>query len=483
MLRTNGLWEEEPLFGYQARTIEFITHGKSGRIEDRTSGITIKVVASSAGRAVVDIDPGLGKSRIAIGAVLELCPSDRILVVCSKKALNTWRREFPKWTTATRDDITIVEGNPKDRPALWKRPTQIKVVTYQTGMRDLEGIKAFAPTVIIADECKLLRNRKVKAFAFWAPIMHKVKYVIPMDGTLVSVGPEDLWTFLNIIKPKTFASFWTFANSFCLIIDGAFGKQFCGVKNSQGLANMLSHNLVRIRDNDPEVVGQRPPLIRDFKLVEMTGEQSKVYDTLVSDLLVMTPGGDVVATPSQLALTVRLRQLLICPKILDPAYGYGAAIDQLLLELEDDPHGVIFTPYSKAIPFITQAILSAGGPQPYILKGGTHSLEVGRVEQEFNSAKGAHRACICTVAFAESFELWSAKQAHFIGYEWAQRLNYQAEKRLHRLTTPHPVNSWYYRHIGTVDDAILDNLNERQHKVNMTFQDYIAGIKRLKALK
>ena len=473
-------WGEEPLFPYQERTIEFLTHGKSGLIKDRMSGTTIQVVASSAGRGVCDIDPGLGKSRIAIGAYVELCAGEKLLVACSKKALNTWRRELPKWTTLTSDDVTIVEGSPAVRAALWKKPSIVKVITFQSGMRDEAAIKAFGPTMIIGDEIKLMRNRKTQAFKFWAPIMHKVKYVIPMDGTLVSKGPEDLWTFLNIIKPKTFNSFWKYANAFCLIVDGPFGKEFCGPKNTQGLANMLSHNLVRIRDNDPQVQGQRPPLLRDFKLVDLTGEQAKIYDELVNDLLLMTPGGDIVATPSQLALTVRLRQLLICPKILDPAYGIGGAVEQLLLELEDDPHSVIFTPFTKAIPHIREAMVKAGHDEPFVLQGGTASAVVGDVEKAFNSSAGSSRSCICSIGFAESFELYTAKQGHFIGYEWAQRLNYQAEKRLHRLITPHPVNIWYYRYVGTTDDDILDNLNDRQHKVNLTFQDYIAAIRRLR---
>ena len=170
----------------------------------------------------------------------------------------------------------------------------------------------------------------------------------------------------------------------------------------------------------------------------------------------------------------------MCPQILDPAIGHGAAIDQLLLEMEDDPHVVVFTPFTKAIPFLSAAIEGHIGQTPYILKGGADSSHVGMVEDEFNDSRGAKRACICSIGFAESFELWSAKSGHFIGYEWAQRYNYQAEKRLHRLITPHPINIWYYRHLNTVDDIILDVLNSNVHNVNISYQDYVTAIRRLK---
>lgn len=471
---------EFPMMSLQARTVEFVTHAKSGKLEDKMSGQTIKVVATSAGRAILEIDPGLGKSRIAIECYLKLCPSARVLVKCSKKALNTWRREFPKWTTSEASDVTIIEGTPAQRRKQWATPSQVKVVTYQSGANDLKYAEAFDPTMTIDDECKIMRNRKTQMFKKWQKFNKTVKYYIPMDGTLVTKGPQDLWTFLHMCKPKLYSSYWKFVQTFCIVVDGPFGKEVVGAQNIKNLAAALSKLMVRIKDTDPGIKEQRPPLTRDFKLVEMTQEQSKLYRELAEDLIAVTPSGEVLATPSMLSLQVRHRQILICPKILDPQMGYGGAIDHLLDNLEDDPHAVIFTPFKKAFPFLRQAIIDRGHPPPYMLSGGAASEEVGRVEKEFNSSAGSQRACLCTVAFAESFELWSAKQGHFIGYEWRQDLNYQAEKRLHRLITPHPINIWYYRYRNTVDDLILDRLNTKQGNVRLTYQDYVTAVRRLK---
>lgn len=468
---------DTPMFGYQARTVEYITLGRKGSERGLGLGRTIQVVAYQAGRAILEIDPGLGKSRISIESYLKLCPGEPVLVACSKKALNTWRREFPKWTTATSEDIVIVEGTPAKRKKLWAKKSQIKVVTYQSGMRDKKEVEAFGARMIIADECKLLVNRKTQACKFWSKIMHNTDYVIPMDGTLTRRGPQDLWALLNIINRKLYSSYWRFVKTFCIVVEGPFGQEIVGAQNTKALATQLSKCYVKLKDSDPDVDSDRPPLTRDFKLVEMNKQQERIYNDLTEDLLAVTDGGEVVATPSQLALQIRQRQLLICPKIIDPKMGHGAAIDQLLLEMEDDPHVVIFTPFAKALPFISSAVMGAGHPEPYVLKGGTNSEGVGRVENEFNSAVGRDRATICTIGFAESFELWSAKSGHFIGYEWAQRYNYQAEKRLHRLITPHPINIWYYRYMGTVDDVILNKLNQNQANVNLTFREYMSAIR------
>lgn len=468
------------MLGYQARVVEYITFGKSASEGSLDSGKSIQVVAYSAGRAILEIDPGLGKSRIAIESYLRLCPDQHVLVVCSKKALYTWKREFPKWTTCSPDDIVIVEGSPAQRRKLWARRSRVKVVTYQSGMRDPKEVEAFNAPMAIVDECKLLVNRKTQAFKFWSKIGHKTKYVIPMDGTLTRRGPQDLWGLLNIINKKLFTSYWRFVRTFCIVIEGPFGQEITGAQNTKALAVQLRKCYVKLKDSDPEVESNRPPLTRDFKLVDMTGEQKKLYAELTQDMLAVTSSGEVIATPSQLALQVRQRQLLVCPKILDPKMGFGGAIDHLIENLEDDPHVVIFTPFAKAIPFISSAAVGAGHPKPYVLRGGMGSAEIGAVERDFNHARGKDRATICTIGFAESFELWTAKSGHFIGYEWAQRYNYQAEKRLHRLITPHPINIWYYRYLNTVDDYILERLNTNQRNVNLTFREYVSAIRALK---
>lgn len=470
-----------PLFPYQKKTSNFVVAGHSG--QSGTPEERVVVVASAPGRAILYIDPGLGKSRIAIDATIGLCPAAKIVVLCSKKALNTWRREWTKWTTAKiggyPNRVIIVEGSPQQRANQWKTDAQIYVTTFGCGVSDWIYIEAHNPQMVIADECKLWRNQKTKQFKFWQHKLQKVRYLLLMDGTLASRGPQDLWTFLNMIKPKLFSSYWKYVNTFCDVYDGPFGKEILGPKNTEGLARQLEQVMVRIKDSDPEVESQRPPLLRDKIPLRLTIEQAAVYQQLVDHLMAITPGGELVASASQMALTIKLRQLLICPKILDPKMGYGAAIDQLLLEAEDDPHIVIFTPFAKAIPFMATALREAGHPAPYILQGGKNSNEVRHVEEEFNSPKGQNSACICTVGFAESFELPTARQCFFNGFEWSQLMNYQAEKRLLRITTKHAVNAWYLVHEGTVDEDIMGVLNRKQHNVNVTFQDYVSAVRRL----
>lgn len=481
---------------YQERVAWWMSQGVSGTTEAGDFGSKVTFIASSKGRGILYIDPGLGKSRIAIECATRLpihitphfSKADFILILCSKKALNTWRREWAKWTDVDARKVVIVEGQPAQRAKLWQRwkaGGRIFVVTFQSGLIDYNANRlppelAKKIKMVIADECKVWINRKTKNFEGWKSFMQKVEYFIPMDGTLVKKGPQDLWTFYTMLKPKMFTSYWRWVNTFCNVVEGPFGREIAGPKNTKGFGQLMAHTLIRLRDTDDEVKGARPPLTRDFKLVEMTPEQQSLYDNLTNDLFTMTPSGQLIVAPSVLALATRQRQLLICPKILDENLGNGAALEHLILEMEDDPHVVIFTPFTKAIPYISAAIKANGGPEPYILQGGATSKEVRYVEEGFNrdTAQSRNRACICSVSFAESFELYTAKQCFFLGYDWMQIKNYQAEKRLQRLITPHPIISWYYRYMGTVDDQILDKLNENVYNVKITFQDYMQALRK-----
>jgi len=465
-------------FPFQERVAQFGSH-KAG--EGKQQEIT--VLSYPKGRVILDVDPGLGKSLMAILTYTRLAPDRKVLVLCSKKALNTWRREWSKWTNIDKSKVILVEGDPYKRKTLWNTPGHVYVITYQSGLKDMAYILKHKFTFLIADECKIWRNRQRASFKGWQSFVKSTEYAVLTEGTLISRGPQDLWTFLHMMRPKLFSSYWKFVHTFCIVIDGFFGKEIVGAQNTEGLAKVLQTTLIRIRADDPEVRKHRPPLIRDIVPIDMTPEQAKIYNELTDKLITITDSGEIIYARSTLGLIVKQRQLLICPKILDPKLGYGAAIEHLLLELEDDPHHVIFTPFAKAIPFIREAILSAGFKEPYILKGGAKADEIRYVEEGFNSPEGEERSCICTTGFAESFELYTARQARFIGYDWTQVTNYQAEKRLQRLITPHPVTSWYYQYEGTVDEYILSVLNSKQTNVKMTFQNYIPAIRQLKNLE
>lgn len=468
------------LFEYQQQTVNFLIRDQTDLFQEfKIGSLTIQMAAASKGRGIIYTDMGLGKSLIAIKIYRELIGTDPLLIVATKRAFNTWRREFTKWNLATRDEITFVMGQPHARVLLWKKPTRIMVVTYETASNDFDHIKHYISRnklqMAIFDEAQKARNKKTKAFLLANKISQRVKYVLFLSGTLITRGPQDLWTFLHMCDRRRFASYWRFVHAFCNIIEGHFGKEIVGAKNTKALGKELSRCLIRIKEKDPEVIAARPPLTRDVIPIDISPIQARLQQELIQEMYIKREDGSIMASATAGVNIMRMRQLMVCPKLIDPALGIGSNIEYILDVMTEDSHIVIFTPFRQAIDHMDIAITQTFGPnfKPFRLLGGSTPDDIEQVEEQFEHPDNAHRPCICTIAFAESFELPSARQCYFNGFEWSQILNYQAEKRLHRLTTPHPVNAFYLVGEGSIEESVLNVLNRKQHNTNITLQDYI----------
>jgi SNF2 family DNA or RNA helicase len=83
--------------------------------------------------------------------------------------------------------------------------------------------------------------------------------------------------------------------------------------------------------------------------------------------------------------------------------------------------------------------------------------------EEFKATSGV---MLASVEHAQGYSLDSASIAYFLGYSWKPDSNYQAEDRLHRLTSKSAVNIYYLQHRGTIDDRVLEVLNQKQSNVD-----------------
>ena len=68
---------------------------------------------------------------------------------------------------------------------------------------------------------------------------------------------------------------------------------------------------------------------------------------------------------------------------------------------------------------------------------------------------------IQTIKYAESYELPAARIMYMLGYEYSHDQNSQAEDRIHRdiRVTPHPVDIYYVKHIGSYDERVVEILS------------------------
>jgi SNF2 family DNA or RNA helicase len=311
-------------------------------------------------------DRGLGKTvvstmrNIAVGVGTHF-------VICPSNAIRTWRDHAIAWYGDLAPDydldIHVLRGNPTQRRKLYdellvpERTCQRRlfITTYSSFIRDSKTILTI-PHIknmdqIDIDEAHKMRSRKSQNYLSIQKTFKTHKYVSFLTGTPISRGAQEFWTFLNVINPKYFSSYWKFVDTFCETWEGRYGKEIVAQKNEEAFFHLLGqYSRIRLK-TDPDIAAQMPTKTREPLYVEMDESQRTIYDALEVDDFIFTKEGNIVVASNSMEKVMRLRQLLVCPKILDPESGLGAAFNDLLYNIVDsklangdfDHHTVLFT--------------------------------------------------------------------------------------------------------------------------------------------
>lgn len=423
------------------------------------------------GRTAVIAVPGAGKTRPIIDALVELglvngglgtmFPKGSILVMCSGPAVATWKRQIPQWANieGLEDRIYIVKGSAVKRRAMWLHASVkpgIFIINFSIFWRDYKTIKTLRWAAIIADEYhKAMRSRKSATYGYFKSMTLHSDVMILATGSIISKDPTSMFTAFQLVAPKVFTSYWKFVETYCIVNASQFGTEILGVKNVEALHAIMDRYFAYVPED--VIADQLPEGLRTVMDVEMDDEQEEIYQGLAQEMIGMMEEGDVMIIASTvLSQLIKLRQLLCCPRALDPSLGMGAGFEAIMDTLEDEPHIVIFVPFRDACTEITKE-LCARGYDAHAIMGGIGNEEQDKEVRYFRE----HQSIIvCTIAYAESFDLETCKNSFFLGYSHLDA-NKQAEGRTRRAISAHEFVKWrYIKYDRTIDEVALLNLQQ-----------------------
>lgn len=442
------------------------------------------------GRVILADDRGLGKTgtaslglkrlepwltQVVSTGVPTFCTQNRVLILCPKKAIATWREQLPEWGILHTPTV-IHNVSPTQRVPLWK--SRFIITTPETYRIDVaKGTVPSKFSTVIVDEYHRsgLRNRRSLAFKGkkggkgWAKQMETDNFIL-ISGSSVKEGPHDLWGPLHLLNPQRFTSYWRWVSEYCIVEKGYFGTQITGAKKQDKMMESLQ-DLYLKRSFEEEMPGI-PKKWRQPIRLDMDKEQTTIYDKLAEEMMYEIDGGALIMAGTVLTKIIRLRQLLVCPKLLDPSLGYGAGIEFIADELEDLPeeqqHQVIFTPFSKAVPYFKTYLQRRGFQNVMTLTGGASVNYVSDVEKRFRS--DPRTMLIVSIKMAESYSLETGRGGYFLGYEYDVLDNEQAEDRLRRITTKNSVRIGYLIHRGTIEeDSVMPILDRKLRAIRTIY--------------
>lgn len=167
-------------------------------------------------RALLGIEPGLGKSAIAIETWKHTGFPNRVLVVSPLSLLWKWKTEWKKWGG--------IEATPVLREELRSRPG-----IFLTNYENLGKVSG-EWDLIIFDESSLLKNRKAKRSQAAFSLSRLTKRVWMLSGTPITRFADDLYMQFRILQPDRFTSYWRFAEETCFIEQDYWGYKNKGSK-------------------------------------------------------------------------------------------------------------------------------------------------------------------------------------------------------------------------------------------------------------
>jgi SNF2 family DNA or RNA helicase len=267
----------------------------------------------------------------------------------------------------------------------------------------------------------------------------------------------------HLLDPKLYGSYWKFVGAFYVTLTNHFGGlELIAFKNQESWFDLLRRKATILSKKD---VGHQET-IRARRFADLDKDQIRLLKEYEEDMYATLPDRlDIVST--SLTQTLRYRQLLCCPKIVDPTLSIGGSLVDLVetfKEEEASPFCVIFVPFTEAFQHFIAYLEANGITNVQTLSGGISPDE----QDERISKWRTHgkSPILVSILYAQAFSLEPATEAYFIGYDWDPDNNTQAEERLNRLTTKEAVTAFYYTFEDTYDERQLEIVNTKQRQKN-----------------
>jgi SNF2 family DNA or RNA helicase len=410
------------LFPFQAEDVDYLVSATGALIaNDMGTGKTYEAIARDQ----------MIRDRVGHAATLVVAP----LTILE----DVWKNHFEDLT-----DLKVVALDPKDRKGSWALWHAIKgdvFLVHWEALRLMPELQEATWLHVIADECHRAKNRKAQQTKALKAIK-RVAYMTAMSGTPVVNRPDELWSILNWLYPKTYTSYWRFFNKYVetetKYFRGRTVRVTVGPKNLDKIHEEIEPFYVRRRKED--VLPDLPDKYYTEIKVDLTPVQRRAYDTMRKEMIawIGEHEEEVLAAPVVIAQLIRLQQFAVAFAEYEPDLGRirlsepSSKLDALMEVLDESEEPVVvFSRFKQLINLAARRFDTAS--IPYVTLTGSTSQDERR-ENVTQFQKGNVHVFAGTLgAGGIGITLTRASTVVFLDRDWSPALNRQAEDRLHRI--------------------------------------------------
>ncbi len=278
-------------------------------------------------------DMGLGKTVQALVFLLSLkerglLPRPALLVV-PKSLLVNWQREGERFTPDLRFLEYIGQGRKKETAIF--DGYDIVITTYGTMLRDIEMLRQYRFTYAILDESQAIKNPMAQSSK--AARLLQADHRLCLTGTPVENNVYELWSQFAFLNPGMLGSLDYFKREFALPIE----KRDAASKPTAELLRRLIYPFI-LRRTKEQVASELPPRVERVIFTDLEPAQRGFYqhtrDYYRSLLLGMLEESANINDVRFKILEglLRMRQVCIHPRLVDPSFHGDSAKFELLLD-------------------------------------------------------------------------------------------------------------------------------------------------------
>jgi SNF2 family DNA or RNA helicase len=279
------------------------------------------------------MEMGTGKTKVIIDEI-NWSESQRVLIVCPKSVIGTWKRELQKhskkpffFRRLRSHDLGVedlLDGlHAKEKIKVW-------ITNYERIMANLDGLKRMGFDILVADESTYIKEIRTKRTKAMIELAETCKRRFIMTGTPAGNNLLDLFAQFEFLQPgilgySTFNAFKKHYGRFALT-RGGFDK-LIGYKGMEELKMRMANCSFVVKKKD---CLDLPEKIYEERYVEMGKVQRELYEQMLSIAIADIEGS--MSPDHTVQATVVIVQLLRLSQI---CCGYLKTISQDTLAIPD----------------------------------------------------------------------------------------------------------------------------------------------------
>lgn len=237
----------------------------------------VEFLMNSGGRALLADSPGVGKTAQALAYIVQM-GFKRNLIICPASVKFSWESEVKKWTKMKSfivDPSTKIEDIPFD--------IECVIINFDILKKFHNEFKKYKWNSLVADECHMIKNPSAIRSKVVKSIALDVPSVIMLTGTPVLSRPVEMFNMLNIIDPKKWNNYYSYATKYCAGRQGYYGFEAKGATNLEELSEKIGKYF--LRRTKEQVLKELPPKNRIEVKIDLPKDINAEYRLAEESLL------------------------------------------------------------------------------------------------------------------------------------------------------------------------------------------------------